>query len=49
MGTRMMLGQHPVFVDWVYHTLVFVAGLFILDHDRAVELLRSLVPFWKKP
>lgn len=49
MGTRMLLSQHPDLVDWLYHALVFVAGLFILDHDRAVELLRSLVPFWKKP
>lgn len=48
MGVRLMLGQHPDLADWIYHAVVFVAGFFILDKERARDFLSGLVPFWKR-
>lgn len=49
VAVRMMIGQHPDLTDWVYHIIVFLAGLFLLDKERAKELMQSLIPFWRKP
>jgi len=46
IASKFVLHEIPTPADWIFHGLVFIGGLALLDLDTAREVLKS-VRFWR--